>query len=1149
MGSGAVKPDLHPIVADMNPSRQQLPAITARGCDVVVTAGAGTGKTLTLVARYLSLLADELPLRSILAITFTNKAAREMRNRVRDEVRKHLQTKLSPTERARFQELYTQLDAARIGTIHSFCADLLRAHPAEAEVDPRFEVLEEGQITILRTRAVEEALGWAADDVQAVRLFALLGERHLRFALDTLLGKRWDVDETVQRCQGDLLTRWREALAERKERELSQLLDAPAWKEAASTLELASATDPNDALEGERRRALAALHGAEQGSLRDRIAALSQLDEISVSRGSTRAWRGGAKQLAVVKQALKTLREQWKDRSDLLQLELNSADDDWAEGAPLLHRAYSVACERYDAFKQQLGALDFDDLEHRGLVLLRDRESVRRRWQGELQAILVDEFQDTNGRQRDLVNLLNGPQDKLFIVGDAKQSIYRFRGADVTVFRQERRRIERCGGKAFTLDTSYRAHEGLVAALNDLLKCVLPPSEDPYRPWAEPFAKLVPYRPNAAEGLAAPHIELLLAVGTKKEGALVRAGQAVAFRITEWMEKGIHFSGEDHPRAMEYSDVAILCRASTSFGAYEDALDAFGIPYLTAAGRGFYDRPEIRDVLNALQALADPTDDLALVGVLRSPAFALSDLALYDLCQERDRRAPGSSLWEGLWEAIGNLSPEQRPAASRAVESIADLHNRVGRMPVADVLKAFLDATHYRAALFLAGQARAARNVSKLLADAHASRLVGVGAFLEYVNHLRDTGVREGEARGTAEGAVQIMSVHAAKGLEFPVVVIGDITHASQRRPSILVDPQLGIVTRLEDQNAQPSAYRLAKNRCQDQENAEDDRLFYVAATRAREKLILSGCIRLKRDGTLGSVRGWLGKIAGPDALGLGTQRLNSEGQDDTLDVPLQIDDTSVACRIYHADVARKPVGSSDEAETSLVALRLPPPLLAPIAATAQHLDRRIAGEDRLPMQRVWRVVPSARKPSAPAWVIGSIVHEALASWRFPTAGGPMDAEDFARWAQARARGYGITDAGQTANAVGQCRRLLGRFRSHPLFGEMDSADRRFHEVPYTLKRDNQVESGIIDALFLRDGSWSIVEFKTDRVKDETELELLLQREGHREQAQRYVAAVERLLQKRPRFILCMLNYVGGIHLLPGYEHTEPRGAKAVPQG
>ncbi|UCC75831.1 MAG: UvrD-helicase domain-containing protein, partial [Anaerolineales bacterium] len=503
MGSGAVKPDLHPIVADMNPSQQQLPAITARGCDVVVTAGAGTGKTLTLVARYLSLLAEGLPLRSILAITFTNKAAREMRNRVRDEVRKHLQTKLSPIERDRFQELYTQLDAARIGTIHSFCADVLRAHPAEAEIDPRFGVLEEGQITILRTRAVEEALGWAADDVQAVRLFALLSEGDFRSALDTLLGKRWDVAETMQRCQGDLLTRWQEALAERKERELGQLLSALAWKEAASTLRSESASDPSDAMEVERRKALAALHGAEQGSLCDRIAALSQLNEIRVSRGSTNAWPGGAKQLAVVKQALRTLREQWKGRSDLLQLELNSADDDWAEAAPLLHRAYNFACERYDALKQQLGALDFDDLEHRGLVLLRDRESVRRRWQGEIQAILVDEFQDTNGRQRDLVNLLNGPQDKLFIVGDAKQSIYRFRGADVTVFRDERRRIERGGGKAFALDTSYRAHEGLVAGLNDLLKCVLPPSEDPDRPWAEPFAQLVPYRRNAAEGLAA----------------------------------------------------------------------------------------------------------------------------------------------------------------------------------------------------------------------------------------------------------------------------------------------------------------------------------------------------------------------------------------------------------------------------------------------------------------------------------------------------------------------------------------------------------------------------------------------------------------------------------------------------------------------
>jgi len=228
-------PEPHPIVAQMSPSPEQEPAVRERGRDVVVTAGAGAGKTRTLVARYLSLLAERLPLRSIVAITFTKKAAREMRNRVREEVRKYLErADLSPEERDRWQVLYAELDAARIGTIHSLCTEILRAHPAEAKVDPRFEVLGEGQINILRGRAVDEALAWAADDEDAVRLFALLGERGLRRTLDALIKQRLDAREAFTDLPVDLLAYWRRALAGRQQQVLAALLERPEWGDAVT---------------------------------------------------------------------------------------------------------------------------------------------------------------------------------------------------------------------------------------------------------------------------------------------------------------------------------------------------------------------------------------------------------------------------------------------------------------------------------------------------------------------------------------------------------------------------------------------------------------------------------------------------------------------------------------------------------------------------------------------------------------------------------------------------------------------------------------------------------------------------------------------------------------------------------------------------
>ncbi|UCC62582.1 MAG: UvrD-helicase domain-containing protein, partial [Anaerolineae bacterium] len=777
---------LHPIVAQMRPSPEQGPAIRERGRDIAVTAGAGAGKTRTLVARYLSLLADgrardqPLPgqvrgllLRGVVAITFTRKAAREMRNRIREEVRRYLErTDLSPAERDRWRALYTGLDAARIGTIHSLCTEILRAHPAEARVDPRFEVLEEGQANILRRRAVDEALAWAADDREAVGLFALLGEWELRRTLDALLGQRLEVEGVFDSLDELPWQGWEAALLPRLRAFVDDGRVGFAFRQLLAlrvdgTLDRAEAS--GDRLAAPLRRLLA---------LWDEIVAARQAED----------WGSVSVRLAPLRREMKQVgrRENWEpaDSKSLIR-ELQVAYDDalaaWvgngisldqdrqlAEAMPALRRSFERALAFYRRMKHERQALDFDDLEGGALALLQENVSVRRRWQAEVEAILVDEFQDTNGRQRDLVALLNGDGGKLFVVGDAKQSIYRFRGADVTVFRAERGRIERAGGAVFALETSYRAHRDLIQGLNDLLRPVLGKAADPDRPWAEPFAPLRHYRQEPGPGFSPPYIELHLTVGTKGAGALDRAADALVGRIVELMEIGVqvkvgaglasaHIGAglvsaqigvgveQGQHRPLDYGDVAILCRASSSFSAYEDALERAGVPFLTVAGRGFYGRPEVRDLLNGLQALADPTDDLALAGLLRSPAFALSDAALYDLCQARGRDGGSTSLWDVLRGIDGGLSGEDRARAGRATQTIADLHGGVGRMPVADLLKAFLDATDYRAALIQAGQSRAARNVAKLLADAHTSGIVGVGEFLEYVGSLRDSGTREGE--------------------------------------------------------------------------------------------------------------------------------------------------------------------------------------------------------------------------------------------------------------------------------------------------------------------------------------------------------------------------------------------------------------------
>ena len=1116
---------LHPIVAQMRVSPEQEPAVLARGRDVVVTAGAGTGKTTTLVARYLSLLADGLPLRSVVAITFTRKAAREMRNRVRAAVQRYTDgSDLPPDELRRWQRLYAELDAARIDTIHSLCTEILRTHPAEADVDPRFAVLEEGQAYILRKRALDEALAWAADDPQAVQWFALLGEQGLRKSLDNLLRLRLDVQETLARQPEDVVAYWREQAAKRQHADLAALLTRPEWVESVAALRENEADSSSDPTEIQRRNALATVDGA-VGPLEEQLASLSHLHDINLSGGAARAWSRGADQVREVKAALRTLRELWRS-ADPTRWEFSALDEELGRAFPALRALFGFACARYAAFKRQVNSLDFDDLEQGALELLRRDPAVLAYWQEQVQALLVDEFQDTNGRQRDLLTLLNGGCGRLFMVGDAKQSIYRFRGANVQVFREERQRVLDAGGVVVPLQVSYRAHRELMQGLNDLLRPVLGEAPDPARPWVEPFAALKHHREEPGPGFEPPHIELHLAVGTKSAGALERAAEALVARLMPWVEGGKHqvCQGEGI-RPLEYGDIAILCRASTSFPAYEDALERAGVPFLTVAGGGFYERPEIRDLLNALQALADPSDDLSLAGLLRSPALGLSDVDLYRLCQER-QRARGASLWDVLQSDKKRLVT---PESQRAVRIIRELHGLVGRTSVADLLKAFLDATDYRAALIQAGQSRAARNVSKLLADAHASAIVGVGAFLEYMGGLRDAAAREGEARAPVQGAVQIMSVHQAKGLEFPVVVLGDVSSESHRRDDVLVDPELGILLpRKDPEGTLPTLYQMGKERENDKETAERDRLLYVAATRAREALIFSGCLNLKQGGLCGKLTGWLGRIGAADCLGLQQQQIEyDEAATEALARDLQAGQTRVSCTLYGPEW-KGPAAARMVRPPEAVAAVTPPPLLACVVPAAEWADERTTEQERDPPQRVWRVVPAVAHPSAPAWVVGKLVHEALAQWRFPD-------DRYQEWAEARAHAYGITDARQLDAAVRASSRLLQRFAQHELFQEMDSAERRLHEVPYSIEREGTLENGIIDALCLQNSAWTLVEFKTDHIEDKSRLEQLLRRTDYLAQSQRYADAFERLLGQRPRVLLCLLDYQGQVQV-----HRDP---------
>jgi ATP-dependent helicase/nuclease subunit A len=1094
---------LPPLIALDDLSAPQREAALARGRDVVVTAGAGTGKTRTLVARFLSLLDDGLPLRGVVAVTFTRKAAREMRNRVRQEIAAYLDAHGHDPAAVRWQAVYNDLDAARIGTIHTLCGEIMRTHPAEAGIDPRFDVLDETQSALLLRDSAEAALGWAAVQPDMKPLFALQSEAELLKLIETLLRGRLAVAELVGRIPPEsILDHWRAQIAAMQAEALARLLAHPEWQAAHDTLRRLEPLQPDDKRAYQVLRVRAVLDGLPNGSLPEQLRDLKAVDEINLRGGKNKAWPNGDDDISASKAALETLRDMYRAQ-EAFTATLNHLDEAAAAAMPALYALFDQATQLYDARKAERGALDFDDLEAGAIDLLARFPDVAAYWQSQVRALLVDEFQDTNAAQRRLVRLLCPDPGKLFIVGDVKQSIYRFRGADVTVFAAEQADIAAQGGRLLDLDTSYRAHARLLEGMNRLLRPVLGDPDPGRPPWVAPFAPLRAGRDVVQDGLAEPFIALQLSIG-KKDDSLPRSAAALAAELRALQARG----------AIDYGDVAILCRASGSFRAYEDALDDAGIPYVTVAGKGFYNRPEIRDLLNALTAIADPHDDLALVGLLRSPACGLSDETIYRLVGARPK---GQSLWTTLPTATLDDSGEAGRLQA-AVDLITKLNAQAGRTSVAAVLKAFLDGTHYRAGLRRAGQGRALRNVSKLLLDVATSELVSISRFLEYAQSLRDSGSREGEARATGDGAVQIMSVHAAKGLEFPVVVLGDAARQSAKHRGPLIHPELGILlspTDDEDAKRKAATYTLATAHNAELEQAESDRLLYVAVTRAEQLLLINGHVGENKSGTLRK-DGWLKQLSEIIPFDDCDRAAFNEAGDAAHPFTLSLAGTPVGVTFYEPNCP--PLDPADGAPDDATALPTALPLLRGFDSPAK------ADQDATP-DRAWRVAGMGAGGRAPAWIVGQIVHEALALWRFPDNG-------FRRWAAARGREYGLIGDSQPDDAARRAAAMLERFRRDPFYHEMNDADPRLHETPYSYLLDGRATTGVIDVLYHDNGRWTLVDFKTDYLGDTTP-EAQLDQSDYRQQLTGYGAAVRALLGQTPRLLVCFLNATEGVAVLP----------------
>jgi ATP-dependent helicase/nuclease subunit A len=783
---------------------EQWRAVGAKG-SVVVVAGAGTGKTHMLTERYVHHLSEDgLSPLEVVAVTFTEKAAEELRSRVRERVRGRLAAR---------EDLLAELEAAQISTIHALCARVCREHPDEAGVPADFGILDELRGRLWTADRLADAMDDLSQDHYRVVPYPLM-----QAALEALLSDPLAAEESLAKGPEG----WRDLIEEARESAVAEYLEEPVLKEARWTLELLEGDD-EDRMEQSRCAALSALDELEAGE--DHKAAFESLASIDLRGGKKKAWGEG--ELASVKEALNLVRELARAelRRGIVVLEPGPADERLASALPALRDAFSRTRAFLTEAKRRSRVLDFADLEVHALRAL-EHEEVRDYYRQRWRAFLVDEFQDTNPVQAELLERLT-QEAVLTVVGDENQSIYGFRRADVEVFRRFRDRILSEGGEEVVLATSFRGHSELIGVLNAVFSSVLGET----RQDLEANRQEPPHE--------APHVRLYAveSEGRVPKAQLQRAEAAhIARQLREMLDEGlgVYDAAASSSRPLRPGDIAILSRVWAPLEIYGDALAAAGIPSVHAGGGNLLETREAKDAIALLRFLADTADDLALVAVLRSPFFALDDRLLHDLAAKREK---GTSWWQLVKE-----SDDFRLDAAKEV--LGDLLTKRRLEPPTALLQLADRLTGYTAVIAnLPGAERRQtdwRGFRELVGDLERGS-EDTFTVVRWLRQLHEAEAQVPRPPIEAGDAVSLMTIHAAKGLEWPVVVIPDLARAMPSYSSAIVfDPELGVSVDFGEEEGQPALHRLIRDKKARLEEDETRRVFYVAPTRARDHLILT---------------------------------------------------------------------------------------------------------------------------------------------------------------------------------------------------------------------------------------------------------------------------------------------------------------------
>ena len=811
---------------------EQLAAVEERGTGLFVHANAGSGKTRVLVERFArAVVEDGVAVDRILAITFTEKAAAELRARLR---RRFLE--LGERDRAR------EAEGAWVSTIHGFCSKLLRRHALLAGIDPEYEVLDETRAARIAIdsfdRALEDFLD--PDEPERLDLAAAHTPDRLRRMVTTVHAKRRsageerpELPETEEPRLGDE----RAALADTLPRALAEL---GAQEGSASV---------DGAIE-KLERCRDALDAVPDGEVGDPAVFAA----LGVKTGRTKALQGPAMQAA----------------GEALEAWVNACAARRAYGDyVLLRELLRGYTARYAEAKERESAVDFDDLELLTCRLLEDTPALRERYRGQFEHLLVDEFQDTNRLQIRLLGLLAGGDGRLFTVGDEFQSIYGFRHADVHVFREFRDEAAK-HDRVRALRANFRSRPEILAALN----AAFAPG------WGDAFE---PLEPGGEEPAATDQLQLDLNGSTPPHGApaveLVVVDQKTArwddageepfgagfADLAPWRAAEMRFLADRVRRLIDDGrrpdDIVVLLRAAVDMPRYERALRERGIETYVVGGRNYWTQQQVADLRAYMAVLANPLDEEALYSMLGSPlgGLSLDAIGLLGLGARRLKRDPWWALTaadgsDGLLDSFPASDRERVPNlvaqvdAHRALAATAPLERLLDRV--------ITDSGYDRTLLALPDGRRRMANVRKLMRLARtfeADQGGDLRAFIDYLAEQDVLAAREGEAPLEAEDlhAVRLMTIHAAKGLEFPVVCLADLGRSGRGDDDALhvtEDGRVGLkIASMGGGSVKGLDLQAIQHDQEREQDEEERRIFYVAMTRAQELLVLSGATDTER--------------------------------------------------------------------------------------------------------------------------------------------------------------------------------------------------------------------------------------------------------------------------------------------------------------